>query len=245
MYEYLLQTIGLTENESKVYVALLNTGNATSSKIVSAANISGGKIYETLDKLYKKGFVSISNINGIKHFQATKPQVILTYLEEQKKELTEKEEEFRKIIPQMELMQNEQEFNSEILIGKRGIKSLIQKLFGDSKNTILAMGIRGDKKETYNNFWWHLTNEHIEKINKKAKYLFIENKSQYFKQHQKLKNILIKTIKSISPAAIDIIDNHVLIFTYDENELHCVHIHSEPIAKSFKSFFNNLWDQGI
>lgn len=245
MYEYLLQTIGLTENESKVYIALLNTGNTTSSKIISVANISGGKIYETLDKLYKKGFVSISNINGIKHFQATKPQVILTYLEEQKKELTEKEEEFRKIIPQMELMQNEQEFNSEILIGKRGIKSLIQKLFDDSKNTILAMGIRGDKKETYNNFWWHLTNEHIEKINKKAKYLFIENKSQYFKQHQKLKNILIKTIKSISPAAIDIIDNHVLIFTYDEDELHCVHIHSEPIAKSFKSFFNNLWDQGI
>ncbi len=244
MYEYLLQTIGLTENEAKVYVALLKTGNTTSSKIISAANISSGKIYETLDKLYKKGFVSISNINGVKNFQATKPETILSYLEEQKKELTRKEEEFKKIIPQMKLIQTEQKFNSEIIIGTRGIKTLIQKLFDDSRTTILAMGIRGDKKEKYNNFWWHITNEHIEKQNKKANYLFIENKSQYFIMHQKLKNVNCRVLKSISPAAIDIIDDHIIILTYEDDQLHCVHIHSEPIAKSFRSFFNNLWKQG-
>ena len=244
MYEHLLQKIGLTENEAKVYMALLKTGNSTSSKIVSAANISGGKIYETLDKLYKKGFVSIGNINGIKHFQATKPKTILNYLDEKKKELIRKEEEFKKVIPEMESIQDEQSFSSEIIIGTKGIKSLIQDLFDDSKDTILAMGIRGDKKTTFNDFWWHITNEYVEKNKKKAKYLFIENESQYFKQHKKLKNVTIRTLKSVSPAAVDIINDHILILTYEENELHCVHIHSSSIAKSFKSFFNNLWDQG-
>jgi len=244
MYELLLQKIGLTENEAKVYVALIKTGNTTSSKVVSTARISSGKIYETLDKLYQKGFISISNVNGIKHFQTTNPESILNYLEEQKKALNQKEEELKKIIPNIVSLQKETEFKSEILVGVRGIKPLIEKLFAEAKNSILAMGIRGDKKTTYNNFWWHLTNEEIEKKNKKAKYLFIENKSKYFKQHQKLKNVESKTLESISPAAIDIIDNHVLILTYEENELHCVHINSEPIAKSFKSFFENLWKQG-
>ncbi|MCK4797724.1 MAG: hypothetical protein KAT05_10095 [Spirochaetes bacterium] len=243
MYEHLLQKIGLTENESKVYIAIIKAGNSTSSTIISLANISGGKIYETLDKLYKKGFISISNINRVKHFQATNPESIINYIEEQKNDLNEKEKEFKKIIPEIKLLKKENTFSSEIIIGTKGIKPLIQELFRNSKEPILAMGIRGDKKETYNNFWWHLTNEEIEKKNKKAKYLFIENKSNYFKKHEKLKNIHVRVLKSISPAAIDIIDDHIIFLTYEDDELHCVHIQSKPIANSFKSFFNNLWNQ--
>lgn len=243
MYESLLQTIGLTENESKAYIALLKTGITTSSNIVSTANISGGKIYETLDKLYQKGFVSISNINGVKHFQATKPQAILDYLNEQKKVLSKKEEEFKRIIPKIQSIQKKEQFSSETIIGTRGIKPLMKELFSNSEGTILAMGLRGDKKVNYNNFWWHLTKEIIEKKKKKAKYLFIEDKSDYYKKHKKLKQIQTKVLNSFSLAAIDIIDNHILIFTYEEDQLHCVHINNEPIAKSFKSFFESLWLQ--
>ena len=45
MYESLLKKVGLTENEARIYLALSKLGNSTTSKIVSAANISGGKIY--------------------------------------------------------------------------------------------------------------------------------------------------------------------------------------------------------
>lgn len=243
MYEYLLQKIGLSENEAKVYLSLLKIGNSSTSKIVSTAGISGGKIYETLDKLYQKGFVSISNINGIKHFQATNPDSLILFIEEQKKALSEKQEEIKKILPEISKIQKEETFTSEIIIGERGIKPLVQKLFENSKKTIFAMGIDGEKKDKYNYFWWHLTYNYIEKINKKAKYLFVENTSKYYKKHLNLKNIESKTLKNISPSAIDIIDNHILIFTYDNEKLHCVHIESEPIARSFKSFFDNLWQQ--
>ena len=104
MYEELLKQIGLTENEAKVYEALIKIGNSTSSKIVSTAKISGGKIYETLDKLHQKGLISTSIINGVKHFQATKPESIMNFIDEQKKELLQKEEQFKKIIPQIYLL---------------------------------------------------------------------------------------------------------------------------------------------
>ena len=106
------------------------------------------------------------------------------------------------------------------------------------------MGIRGDKKAKYNSFWWHITTEQLENKNKKAKYLFIEDRSGYYKKHTQLKNIEIRTLKTISPAAIDIIDDHIILMTYDEDVLHCVHIHNKPIAESFKAFFNNLWEKG-
>ena len=54
VYEGLLKACGLTQNESLVYLSLLKIGKATSSKVVKEANISGGKIYETLEKLIQK-----------------------------------------------------------------------------------------------------------------------------------------------------------------------------------------------
>src|SRR3989344_52827 len=57
MHGELLRACGLTQNESLVYLSLLKVGNATSSKIIKEANISGGKIYETLEKLIQKGLV--------------------------------------------------------------------------------------------------------------------------------------------------------------------------------------------
>ena len=244
MYESLLKKIGLTENEARTYLALSKIGSATTSKIVSAANISGGKVYETLDKLYKKGLVSINTINGVKHFQTTKPEAILDFLEEKKNNIQEQEAQFKKILPQLSSIGQEQTFFSETLIGTRSVKPLIEELFANAKEPIMAMGIRGDKKTKYNSFWWHITTEQLENKNKKAKYLFIEDHSEYYKKHMQLKNIEIRSLKTVSPAAIDIIDNHVIILTYDEDVLHCVHIHNKPIAESFKAFFNNLWEKG-
>ena len=68
MYKELLQACGLTQNESLVYVSLLKIGKATSSEIVKEANISSGKIYETLEKLIRKGLVKSIIENGVKNF---------------------------------------------------------------------------------------------------------------------------------------------------------------------------------
>ena len=68
VYEELLKACGLTQNESLVYLSLLKIGKTTTSKIVKEANISGGKIYETLEKLIQKGLVKSIIENGIKNF---------------------------------------------------------------------------------------------------------------------------------------------------------------------------------
>ena len=242
MYISELLAVGLTENEAKVYIGLLRIGQNSVSTIISEAEISSGKIYETLDKLHKKGLVSVSTINGVKQFQSTEPQSLINYIEEQKKELNEKEETLKKIIPKLTTLQPQQKYTTELLIGTRSIKPLLIKLLNKVEKTFLAMGIRGTKEEKYNSFWWHITKEEIEDKNKKTKYLFVENTSKYYKKHEFLKNVETKTILTVSPNAIDIIDNHVLIFSYEEKELHCVHIHNPAIATSFRSFFESLWN---
>mgnify|MGYP001584581154 FL=1 len=46
--ENLLKEIGLTAYESKVYLALLDIGKATSGEILKKAELRTGKIYEIL-----------------------------------------------------------------------------------------------------------------------------------------------------------------------------------------------------
>ena len=53
MNEQLLEEIGLTKGEIKVYLTLLRLGETTTGKIIEKAQISSGKIYEILDKLIK------------------------------------------------------------------------------------------------------------------------------------------------------------------------------------------------
>ncbi len=240
MYEELLRKVGLTENETKVYLALLEEGQSTSSQIVSKSNISGGKIYETLDKLYRKGLVSITKVNGVKQFQTTKISSLISYIDERKQELEEKEQEIKKIIPSLSKIKKEEDISVNLLVGERSIKPLVIELLSKTKEKFYAMGIRGAKKEHYNNFWWHITNEVLEKKKKEARYIFSENQSEYFKKHKKLKFIKVKCVKEVTLNAIDIIDDNLLIFSYGE-KFTCIHVKSKEIAESFKAFFTSLW----
>ncbi|MEA3414422.1 MAG: helix-turn-helix domain-containing protein [Nanoarchaeota archaeon] len=243
MYEELLKNIGLTENESKVYLALLKIGISTTSKIIQESKISSGKIYEILDKLHKKSLISTTKIKGIKHFEATSPSALINYIADKKNQLEEKEKNLKEILPKLIKLQinSIDKTSVNIILGEKSIKPLIENLFSNAQEKICVMGIRGTKNEKYNNFWWHLTNEIIEKKKKKALYLFSENTSKYYKRHKKLKQIKIKWLNGITPTAIDIIDNQVLVFSYGE-ELTCIHITSKLIADSFKSFFMSLWN---
>jgi len=97
----LLEEIGLTKGEIKVYLTLLKIGETTTGKIIETAQISSGKIYEILDKLIKKGLVSYIVKEKTKYFTASNPNRILDYLKEKEQDLKEKETELKKEIPNL------------------------------------------------------------------------------------------------------------------------------------------------
>ena len=54
----ILEEIGLTKTEIKIYITLLAQGQCTTTVIVREAGIHASKVYEYLDKLIAKGLVS-------------------------------------------------------------------------------------------------------------------------------------------------------------------------------------------
>ena len=65
----LLAEIGLTERESKVYLALLELGSTTTGPLVKKSEVPNSKVYEILESLQNKGLVSWITKGKTKYFQ--------------------------------------------------------------------------------------------------------------------------------------------------------------------------------
>jgi sugar-specific transcriptional regulator TrmB len=62
------RNLGLTENEVKIYSALLKLGESTSGQIVKESDLRTGRLYNILESLKNKGFISEITKNNIKYF---------------------------------------------------------------------------------------------------------------------------------------------------------------------------------
>ena len=153
------------------------------------------------------------------------------------------EKELKKELPFLIDLQKstKKEHETSLFKGFKGIQTAIFEALDDltSKDEVLAMGIISSKSETYNILW---QNWHKQRIKKKiiCKALFSDKGTEYYKAFKKMKKTQIKILKGLTPSAIDIIGNRVLIFTYTE-EPSCLSINNEEIAQSFTTFFNTLW----
>src|SRR3989344_1171774 len=99
--ENILEEIGLTPSETKVYLALNKIGTSSICPIVNEARISNSKIYIILDKLIKKGLASKILINKVRYYKATEPERLLDFLEDKKKKILDEEEKIKKILPNL------------------------------------------------------------------------------------------------------------------------------------------------
>lgn len=243
MNEKLLEEIGLTKGEIKVYLTLLKIGETTTGKIIEYAGISSGKIYEILDKLVKKGLVSYIIKEKTKYFEAADPNRILDFLYEKEKKLKQEEEQLKKEIPLLqEIRQSTKtKHDTTLFRGFKGIQTAIFEALDDidSREEVFAIGVRSGKKQQYNILWekWH--NQRI-KRKIKSRLIFSDKNTEYYYAFKKMKLTEVGVIQGETPSAVTILGNRVLIFNYGE-EPSCLSITDKEIADSFKVFFNIMW----
>lgn len=239
----ILENIGLTHNESVVYLTLIKEGTSKSGEILKNSGLNSGKIYEILESLKKKGLVSESVINNVKHYTAAPPLQILEYLHKQKEEIEKDEQLIKKAIPELEKIMEKKtkEIKAITYTGFRGIKTATDEALEGMKKgeEILGMGITERKDKKFNEFWISWTEK---RINKKiiAKHIFSE-RGDYFNKFEKMRYTKSKILEGLTPVTIDIFGkDKVLILNYNE-PFSCTTIYDENTATSFINFFYQLW----
>lgn len=241
----LLEKIGLTGSEIKVYLALLEIGSSQKGPIVKKSGINPSKVYEVMDKLISKGLVSHVTKNKVKHFKAAPPSRIKDYLEEKKREINLYEKEFKTLLPQLELKQRmaEPETDAEIFRGWKGMETVYQDMINTLKKGQIDYGFgasKGVNPEKSRRFY----DKFMEKAHRKGikiKVILNKDSKEYFESSKAInKHVQAKYLPQTTPAEINVYADKTLIVNLTKEPL-VVMIKSKEVARSFKQYFEVMW----
>src|SRR3990167_4868713 len=86
-----LQDIGLSEKESRVYLAALELGRATADQLAKQAKIKRPTTYVQLESLMKMGLMSTYEEDKKAYFAPESPELLRRLLHKQKENIESKE----------------------------------------------------------------------------------------------------------------------------------------------------------
>jgi sugar-specific transcriptional regulator TrmB len=117
--EKILSELGLSKNESKIYLALLKYGSMQLKDITKTTNLYRQNSLESIDKLNFRGLISISYAGKRKIYSAVSPERLRILLEEKEKRL-------ESILPELlSITAQAQKPKIEIFSGREGLKTIL------------------------------------------------------------------------------------------------------------------------
>jgi sugar-specific transcriptional regulator TrmB len=241
----LLESIGLTQGETKVYLALIKLGECKTGVLSKEAEVSSSKVYKILDRLIKKGLVGHIIKGKIKYFCAVSPKRILEYMDKKEEELKQRKEQVLKLIPQLELQQNKNnQLKAIIYEGFKAFTGFFRTIPNQVKDTTKEYFVIGaNYGQDYSGAREFFRHYHRERVKKKVKVKMLANfEVKGILEEATYKNADIRYLPQyfVSNMQITFFNDKVL-FTIWESTPITLLLESEEAVKSFKSYFETLW----
>ncbi|MEK6956015.1 MAG: helix-turn-helix domain-containing protein [Nanoarchaeota archaeon] len=231
----ILEDLGLSKGEIKVYTSLLEIGMTKVGTIIEKSNMASSAVHNSINSLIDKGLIGYIKKGKIKYYHAANPRQLIDFIDDKKKKLLD-------ILPELENKQNlsKEKQEAEIFEGSKGITTMLNILTKDAK--------KGDKYRFFANNIKE-NNDEIQKFfvkydikrkemgvkiyglaPKEIKYLFVKRK--FLKM--KYPNFPI-------PTNISIFKNKVVFFSWGEKPVGYL-IKSEQITQMYIELFNEIWN---
>ena len=247
MDQTLLEKIGLTESESKIYIALLTLGLSSVGPIINKTGVARSKIYDVLSRLGKKGLVSYVIDGKIKKFNAVSPNQLTRVIDLQKQVVKDRQNELNNIIPVLNKIKPVPKTKAEILSGTKGIKAFFDMTLYENpnKNEVLFLGYT-KAASMYFNAYFRDYNKKIQKQNIKGRVIYYYE-AWFLKKRKKRKNVKQKYMHkdATTPAFIVIYGDTVGNIVFTPEQKLCFLIKNKDVAKSYKNYFEMVWKHSI
>jgi sugar-specific transcriptional regulator TrmB len=100
MYEAMLERLGLSENEAKIYEMLLFRGESKASDMVPESGLGRANVYNLLTSLVAKGLVTMT-AGKQQQYRAAEPTKLTQLLEAKRQDALRLEAEFKQELPKL------------------------------------------------------------------------------------------------------------------------------------------------
>jgi HTH-type transcriptional regulator, sugar sensing transcriptional regulator len=137
----LIASLGLSEKEARIYLALLDLGPSLVTEIGKKAEVSRVTCYDVLEKLVKYNLVTYASGKGSRRrYSAMPPHNLFSFLERRQKREEKQLEELKKKMPELKMLYKEPHRpNIKFFEGTEGLKAIYAETL-KSKREILSVG---------------------------------------------------------------------------------------------------------
>ena len=242
-----LEKLGLTSNEAKTYLALVEYGSQAVGPLNKNSGVNRTTLYGVLKSLVKKGFVT-SHLNELEitYYTAVSPQRLISSIDKKEKEIKETKRDIEDILPQLKAIYKGPTTIPRVKFfeGREGIKTLyLETIFNNKEKTIRAIT---DYEAAYNTFPEFFEEYFQLRVKNKIKILNILPDSKRGRKDLKRAKALLRQMEFIPiveklEIEINVYDDKTAIVSFHPNELHGVLIQSQVIAQAMKNIFNYIW----
>jgi len=243
----ILEKIGLTGNEIKAYLALIDLGASSVGDIIKKSGVASSKIYELLDKLMEKGLVSTHLEANIKYFKAANPQRLKEFLDSRIENLKEDEQELKKILPELisRFESQKKEIEIELFKGYKGVRAVFYDMLNELNkgDEFLVIG-GGDQPTTNEN-----TKLFFEQIHKKRaekgiiqRIIFSEARKKSYSLMRTFKHTIARFLPYGTPSTINIYKDTTILLVMSPTPA-AIRIRDRQITESYKTYFEHMWKQ--
>jgi HTH-type transcriptional regulator, sugar sensing transcriptional regulator len=238
----LLESLGLTHNEAIAYMTLSRIGSSKTGRLLKESGLNTGKVYEILESLKRKGLVSETLTDDVKHFAAAPPDRLIEYIGKKKEVLEQEEKVAKSLIPQIEKIRQSTLETSRVAVytGFDGFKTAVNEATKTlkAKEEVLAMGVRSSKGESFNRFWKQWADQTLPKNHERV---IFSDKGGFYSYKLKSKFSRIRFLESSTPDAIVIFGKHTVLVTQYDDPVKVIFINDEIASLTFISIFELLW----
>ena len=236
-----LTSLGLTQGEAKVFLAMIQIGPSRVGKIVEKSGVSQSKIYNVLDRLVLKGLASYNLQDNIKHFQSLEPSRLHEYIQKKEDEIKRQKEGITQLVN--DLTKNiyaTKRSTSEIFVGERSLRSAYMTLLSDAKKGDILRyfypypDAHENASPFYSRFYKYQKSKGI--VERGIVTIDFKN-SEHFKEIPK--DVKLRYVDFPLPGTIDMLMNKLLIV--DWKTITGILITSSEIASIFINYFDSMW----
>lgn len=225
-----LKQAGLTENESKVYLALIDLGPCLAGQISRKTGLHRRTVYDTAEMLIKKGLASYILQNNRRLFQATNPSRLMEMIQEKKNLIAPIVSD---LLQKYSKTKEKEETN--FYKGKEGLKSV----FEDQLNAkeILVLGASAKAYEILRFYFkWY----DKKRKQKKIKARIIAQSRDVKKDKIPVAEIRYLPEKYANPVSVNIYGDKTAIILWASQPFAIV-IKNKEVSEGYRNYFELMW----
>ena len=241
----ILEEIGFTKREIKVYLALIELGESTIGPISKKAKVTPAKVYPILEKLKQKGLITYVIKSGVKYFQMFNPKRIIDFLEDRQNKISDQKEEIKKLIPMIMSRQKiEAKQYATVYETFNGIKTLYDEILKhnmETKEDFTAFTLGEEYRSKEANIFFKNYDAKRKELGIKIKLLGLEHQREfYIKEFGGDPNIELRFLEHSLPTGVIVYGDNVVNLLWNDTPTAFV-VHSKQNADAYRKFFYDMW----